>query len=113
MSDVTSGKATGGQGGCPVLHGYDPLEPEELREPYRSYARARREAPVFYSEQYGFWEVMRREDLLTVLRDTERFSNRMAVPIPLPPESLRDRMPEYPTATALLFMDDPDHRPAR
>lgn len=33
--------------------------------------------------------------------------------MPVPPQRLRDRMPKYPFATALLFLDDPEHRPAR
>src|SRR5262245_45183365 len=100
--------------GCPVLAGYDPLDPDEVREPFASYARARKEAPVFYSEAYGFWSVTRREVVLEVIRDTERFSNKMAIhPLPLPPPEIRDRLPQYPVASALLFMDDPEHRAAR
>jgi cytochrome P450 len=99
--------------GCPVLAGYNPLDPEELRNPFPSYERARNEAPVSYSEELGFWSVCRRDDVLAIIRDTERFSNRMAIPMPQPPEHMRDRMPKYPFATALLFLDDPEHRPAR
>jgi cytochrome P450 len=99
--------------GCPVLAGYDPLAHPELVDPFPSYARARHEAPVFYSREYGFWSVSRREDVLAILRDTTRFSNKMAIPMPEPPQRIRDRMPKYPFATALLFLDDPEHRPAR
>jgi cytochrome P450 len=99
--------------GCPVLSGYDPLGPDELRDPYPALARARRDVPVFYDEKYGFWSVSRHADVLAILRDTERFSNRMAIPVPLPPEDVRTRMPVYPSATSLLFMDDPEHGPAR
>ena len=82
--------------GCPVLPGYDPLSPAELRDPYPSFARAQREAPVFYDARHGFWSVTRHADVLVILRDTQRFSSRMAIPMPLPPEDLRDRMPVYP-----------------
>lgn len=102
-----------GPGSCPVLPGYDPLEPGELRDPFPSYKRAREEAPIFYSEEFGFWSVSRREDMLAIMRDTERFSNRMAIPIPDPPEHMRERMPKYPFATSFLFLDPPEHRPAR
>jgi cytochrome P450 len=105
--------ASGVGAGCPALAGYDPLAVEELVDPFPSYARARHEAPVFFSQEYGFWSVSRREDVLAIVRDTERFSNRVAIPMPLPPERIRDRMPKYPFATALLFLDDPEHRPAR
>jgi cytochrome P450 len=100
-------------GSCPVLAGYDPLDPAELRDPYPSIARAHREAPVFYDEAHHFWSVTRHEDVLAILRDTGRFSNRMAIPMPLPPEHLRERMPVYPSSRSLLFMDDPEHGPAR
>ncbi len=100
-------------GGCPVLAGYDPLAVEELRNPDPSLRRARQEAPVFYDEKYGFWSVTRYADVLAVLADDEHYSNRMAIPMPKPPEDLRERMPVYPFETALLFMDDPEHRPAR
>ncbi len=103
----------GSYAGCPVFSGYDPLDREELDDPAPSYRRARREAPVHYLEKYGFWEITRRDDVLSVLRDTERFSNRVAIPMPLPPEDMRDRMPVYPFATALLFLDNPEHRAAR
>jgi cytochrome P450 len=99
--------------GCPVLHGYDPLDPDEVVDPFPTYARARRELPVFYLEQHRFWSVTRREDVLAVLRDTKRFTNRDKLPMPLPPEAIRDRMPQYPFATGLVFLDDPEHRPAR
>lgn len=116
MAIKTEDTETSGAGrpsGCPVMHGYDPLEQKELDDPFPSYRRAREEVPVFWSEELGFWSVSRREDLLAIMRDTERFSNRMAIPMPEPPERMRDRMPKYPFATALLFLDDPEHRAAR
>jgi cytochrome P450 len=98
---------------CPVLADYDPLDPAELRDPFPSYARARREAPVFYLEQYGFWSVARRADVLAILRDNERFSTSQAIPLPLPPADVRDRMPVYPVARILFLRDAAEHGPAR
>jgi cytochrome P450 len=109
----TTAEKVAGSGGCPVLAGYDPMDPAQLRDPYSGWRRAQEEAPVFYDEKYGFWTVTRYEDILALINDTERFSNRMAIPMPLPPEDLRERMPVYPFATALLFMDDPEHRRVR
>lgn len=106
-------RPSGNLGGCPVLPGYDPLAPEELRDPYPSYARARHEGPVYYCEKYGFWEVTRRDEIERIFHDTTRFSNQMIMPIPLPPEELRDRMPVFPHSTAVAFLDEPEHRPAR
>lgn len=98
---------------CPVLSGYNPLAPAELADPFPTYARARREEPIFYAEEFDLWHVSRREDVLEVLRSPDRFSSRNVKPMPLPPEELRERMPVYPNATALLFLDEPEHRPAR
>lgn len=98
---------------CPVLAGYDPLAPAELADPFPTYARARHEEPIFYAEEFDLWHVSRREDVLEVLRSPDRFSSRNVKPMPLPPEELRERMPVYPNATALLFLDEPEHRPAR
>jgi cytochrome P450 len=98
---------------CPVLHGYDPLAPAEVADPFPTYERARHDTPVFFLEKYGFWSVTRREDVLAALRDTQRLVNRDKLPMPRPPEAIRDRMPQYPFATGLVFLDDPEHRPAR
>lgn len=113
MNDMTGHETADDARGCPVVSGYNPLDPQELCNPFPTYAEFREETPVFYSEELGFWSVTRRDDVLDIIRDTERFSNRMAIPMPLPPEHMRDRMPRYPFATALLFLDDPEHRPAR
>ncbi len=112
-SNLQSAGVPAAGGSCPLLAGYDPLDPAELRDPYPSFARAQRDAPVFYDEKYSFWSVTRHEDVLAVTRDTERFSSRMAVPMPLPPEEVRGRMPVYPGARSVLLMDNPEHHPAR
>jgi cytochrome P450 len=98
---------------CPVMSGYNPLSESEILDPYPSYERSRDAFPVFYDEAMGFWSVSRREDVLAIIRDTKRFSNGNAIPMPLPPEHMRERMPKYPFATAVLFLDEPEHRPAR
>jgi cytochrome P450 len=112
-AEPTGPRDTPGDSGCPVWHGYDPLSPEELADPYPSFAQARREAPVFYSPAPDTWSVANHSDVLAILKDVDNFSSRAALPIPDPPRELRDRMPEYPWAHSLLTMDDPEHRPAR
>ncbi len=113
VDDATGAASAGGGQGCPARLGYDPLDPDVVRDPFPSYVRAQRETPVFYSEERDLWLVTRREDVLAVFGDNVRFSNRNAIAMPLPPESIRDRMPRYPFATGLLFLDDPEHLPAR
>lgn len=67
-------------GTCPVRSMDDllQLEPDLVRCPYPAYAEQREAEPVVYSERLGGWLVTRHDDVLEVLRDTDRFSNRMA-----------------------------------
>src|SRR5215210_4949640 len=67
---------------------YNPFRPPQRDDPYPVWARARRDAPVFYSEVLGAWVVSRHEDICQVVRDTARFSSANAMrPIgTLPPE---------------------------
>ena len=53
---------------CP----YDPLSPEQLRDPYPAWAER---PPVFYDERLGMWSVTGYEEVLAVLRDTATFSS--------------------------------------
>jgi cytochrome P450 len=92
---------------------YDPLSPEELRDPYPSFELFRREAPVFYSERNELWTIARQEDVLAVLKDTENFSNTAALPSFDPPDEIRERVPEFPWVGSVLLLDDPEHRPER
>lgn len=61
-------------GGCPFSGmgaQYRAFEHEGVHEFFK---QARREAPVFYSPEIDYWVVTRREDVMTVLRDADRFS---------------------------------------
>lgn len=53
---------------------YDPFSPESQRDPFPIYERLRREAPVYWAEPSQMWAVSRYDDVLAVLKDTERFS---------------------------------------
>jgi cytochrome P450 len=98
---------------CPVFAGYNPLSPEELADPYPSLKRARAEQPVFFSPEFNLWSVTRARDILTVLRDEESFSAAGALPVPAPPEEIRDRLPEFPWKNSTVATDPPGHRRAR
>jgi cytochrome P450 len=87
---------------------FNRLEPPHLEDPYPLYARARREAPVFYSPEFGIWFITRYDDAWAVLKDTARFSSRflMRTPADAPSavsEVLREAYPELP----MLVNDDP------
>lgn len=102
---------TAARRGCPVLEGYNPMTPDELRDPYPSLKRARAEAPVFFSPEFGMWSVTRQEDVLAVLRDEDAFSAARALAVPPPPEEVA--LAEYPWKRSVLVLDEPEHRPMR
>ena len=101
------------EAGCPHFEGYEPLSPEELRDPYPSFSRARRETPVFYSPEFKMYSVTRQDDINGVLRDKENFSASVALPTHDPPEEVRERMPAFPWKGGVLTLDEPEHRRAR
>lgn len=58
---------------------FDPMAPDQRRDPYPVYERARRDQPVFYAESLDLWVVTRYEDVLDVLKNHETFSSRGAL----------------------------------
>ncbi|WP_216892268.1 cytochrome P450 [Nocardia alni] len=118
-------------GTCPAATFDDLLALREdvVRCPYGAYETQRTTAPVAYSERLGGWVVTRHNDILAVLRDTEKFSNRLASG----PSSVSglaqkivedDRLPERTRKAAarrmelsksriLLFADPPLHKRQR
>ena len=87
------------------------VSPEVLECPYDFYRRVREEAPV-HQTPLGFWVVSRYDDVLSVVRDTERFSSDMRnsfVSGP-PSEELRAIEAEgYGRVSTLLTADPPVH----
>jgi cytochrome P450 len=59
----------------PGLAGYDPGDVNVLVDPYPSWARARKEAPVFFNELLGYWQVTRYQDVAAALLNTKDLSN--------------------------------------
>jgi cytochrome P450 len=104
--------------GCPYLHDYQPLSPEQLQDPYPTFEWARANAPVFYSDVshtpgVGMWSIARHDDILRALRDTETFSSAGQRSPASPPAEVRDRMPNYPWAETVLTLDGQEHKAAR
>ncbi len=57
----------------------DLLAPEVVADPYGYYAELRENDPVHWNSRWGGWIVTRYDDVVRVLRDSERFSSdRMA-----------------------------------
>jgi hypothetical protein len=66
---------------------YDPLEPQFLADPYPTYAQLRERVPVCHLPAHGLWVVSRYRDVLSVLRQPERFSSAaMALAVTRPRE---------------------------
>src|SRR3954469_10860943 len=67
------------------------FRPYDIADPFGFYARAREEAPIFYSEEIGYWVVSRYEDILAIFKDPVTFSseNTQQPFKPRPPEVQR------------------------
>jgi cytochrome P450 len=91
---------------------FDPLSPEQLADPYPTYARAREQAPVFYSEDHRVWVITRYDDVVAVLKDHQTFSSANAVSSTVGerPEAVKEVLAEgYPLSPTLTDSDEPVH----
>jgi cytochrome P450 len=87
------------------------VSPEVLECPYPFFERVRNEAPV-HQTPLGFWLVSRYDDVMAVVRDTERFSSNMrnSFTAAAPSDELRAIQAEaYPSVNTLLTNDPPSH----
>ncbi len=87
------------------------VSPEVLECPYDYYRRVREEAPV-HQTPLGFYVVSRYDDVLAVVRDTERFSSDMRnsfVSGPASDELKAIQAEGYPSVNTLLTNDPPSH----
>ena len=96
----------------PELSGFDPFEPEHLKDPYPMFTRALRECPVFYYEPMRFWMVTRYEDVDAVLRDVATFSSHVWRVVPRP-DQFADRLPANLMAKSFINLDPPVHTVSR
>ncbi len=60
---------------CPHADLGRDFKPFDLADPFPFYARARAEAPIFYSPEIDYWVVTRYEDIREIFRDPETFSS--------------------------------------
>jgi cytochrome P450 len=90
---------------------YNPLDPAFARELYHYYARARRDAPICYAPHYNLWLVSRYEDIVAILKDTDRFSSAAAAApaAPIPPEVQAILDEGYERTPMLIGHDPPEH----
>ncbi len=83
-----------------------PLVSPELYagDPFPLYERLRREAPVVWNEDPGFWVLSRHREVLEVSRDPHTYCSSKGVLL----MDLGRELPEVPGA--LLYVDPPDHQ---
>ena len=75
------------EGACTVRH-MEGFRPYDIADPFPFYARARAEAPVFFSDELGYWVVSRYDDIQAIFKDPATFSseNTQTPFKPRPPE---------------------------
>ena len=84
---------------------FDPFSEEFFNDPYALYGRLRDEAPVYYSEQYGFYALSRFADVLAAHRDWEGFSSAHGVEL----FTLSKDPEEIASYRNIIMMDPPEH----
>lgn len=96
---------------------FDAYHPDFLEDPYPTYSRIRREAPVFYDDTWGLTFVARHEDVAAILRDRERFGrdfrHRMAIEDVDQELYRRIYPPQWPTWTSYIRESFIDLEPPR
>src|SRR5579883_710316 len=98
-----------------IANEYNPFIPPQLDNPYPIYARARKEAPVFYSPMLNLWIVTRYDDVSHILKDPTHFysAHNFDPASPLPSSVLEVVRKVYPNIFNLVVSDPPKHERLR
>ena len=84
---------------------FDPYSDEYFNDPTDVYRRLRDEAPVYYSEKYGFYALSRFADVVTAHRDWKAFSSAHGIEL-----STLSQDPELVASfRSIIMMDPPEH----
>jgi cytochrome P450 len=84
---------------------FDPFSDVYFDDPYDMYRRLREEAPIYHSEQYGFYALSRYEDVVAAHKDWRTFSSTHGVDLhtlSADPATIRN-------FASIIMMDPPDH----
>lgn len=87
---------------------FSPYDYDFHEDPYPTYAALRRDAPVYYNEDLGFWALSRHRDVVAAFRADKVFSSAMGVS--LDPSAYG---PHAFKTMSFLAMDDPRHNQLR
>jgi cytochrome P450 len=88
---------------------FDPLSADFFDDPYDTYRRLRDEAPVYYSERYGFWALSRYADVVVAHRDWQTFTSTKGITL----DQLEQADIGSLATGSIIFMDPPDHERLR
>jgi cytochrome P450 len=84
---------------------FDPFSDEYFNDPTEVYRRLRDEAPVYFSERYGFYALSRFDDVVAAHRDWETFSSAHGIEL-----SMLAKDPELVASyRSIIMMDPPEH----
>jgi len=84
---------------------FDPFSDEYFNDPTDVYRRLRDEAPVYFSERYGFYALSRFDDVVAAHRDWPAFSSTHGVEL-----STLTRDPSIiANFRSIIMMDPPEH----
>jgi len=72
-------------------------------DPHPTFTRLRREAPMAWNEEVGFWAVTRHADVLAISKDAATFCSGQGILL----RDIGQQLPEQPGA--LLYVDPPEH----
>jgi len=100
---------------CPIAHGYDPLAPEVVLDPFPVLNRLRDEGPVFYLPDLDHYLVTRFDDVEAILldRDTWSAANASSPLMTICPEAQEILAAGFPRVPTLNNADPPRHGPMR
>src|SRR5207342_1480460 len=84
---------------------FDPFSDDFFNDPTEMYRRLRDEAPVYFSEKYGFYALSRFADVLAAHRDWEGFSSAHGIELFL----LSKDPEEIASYRNIIMMDPPEH----
>src|SRR5687768_1340823 len=84
---------------------FDPFSQEYFDDPTEVYRRLRDEAPVYFSERYGFYALSRFDDVVAASRDWKAFSSSHGIELSTlskDPDTIR-------SLRMIIMMDPPEH----
>ena len=96
----------------PTFPAYSPFSPEQVNDPFAVFARARREAPIFYSPDLDMWVLTKYEDVRYVYENPETFSSSSVLsPRTGMPASIAAEFEGWslPMAKQVVMSDPPQH----